>query len=386
MGKRPLSRGGVAEARDPLELHAQGIEAFRAGRLEMAASLIAQAIALHGQAPDFHYNLAIVQKARGRLEEAAASYERAIQLKPDYADAHNNLGNVWKALGERAKAAASFARALEAKPGNADTHYNLGNLCSEAGDGDEAARHYRRCLACDPEDSRGVRILLARLGADEAPERTSPAQLRKIYAVRARFWDREDSYFGHLLVAEALRVHAARDGLDIVDIGCGTGLVGAHVRHLAGRLDGVDLSSAMLERARGKSLYDGLYETDLVSFLADNGNSYDAILAAAALIHFGDLSALLQAAWDCLRQDGLFIFTLFSDDADDADFAVASSDRLAQSGCFRHSAGYVERLASEAGFSILALKKILHEHDQDGNPVAGLLAVLRKRRQGPDMP
>jgi len=373
---------------DPIDLHSAGIEAFRTGRLDLAARLIAQAIAADGNKPDFHYNLAIVLKAQGRLAEAAACYQRAIALRPGYADAHNNLGNIWKTLGERNKALASFAAALEHRPGNADTLYNLGLLSSETGDREMAALYFRRCLEHDPDDSRGARMLLARLGLAGAPEQASEAQLQRIYDVRSRFWDSEQSYFAPALVAEAFSQHA-RGALDILDIGCGTGLVGALVRPFmnaaAGRLDGIDISRAMLDKAEAKGVYDRLDKGDLVSFLSAHKDSYDTILAAATLIHFGDLQTLFQAAAQSLRAKGLFIFTVFSHEQD-SDFSVAASDPLAQSGCYSHSMGYVERLAAESGFSARLLTKVVHEHDRDGNPVPGLLAVLRRDEPGRDMP
>jgi predicted TPR repeat methyltransferase len=101
----------------------------------------------------------------------------------------------------------------------------------------------------------------------------------------------------------------------------------------------------MLEKAQDKGLYDRLDQADLVSFMSEHKDSYDAILGAATLIHFGSLQAIFRAAAICLREGGLFVFTLFSNQADGADFAVAASDKLAQSGCYTHSAGYVERLA-----------------------------------------
>src|SRR5471032_1702711 len=175
--RQPSSPAGTADARDPIALHSAGIEAYRADHLEMAADLIAQAIAANGHVPEFHYNLAIVLRAQGKLKEAAASYERAILLKPDYADAHNNLGNVWKTLGQGDKARACFERALHLKPGNPDTHYNLGVLGSDSGDRDQAARHFQRCLDLDPDDSRGAGMLLAHLGLAIVPEQTPQAQL-----------------------------------------------------------------------------------------------------------------------------------------------------------------------------------------------------------------
>jgi len=100
--------GQPSREEDPVDLHSAGIEAFRTGRLDLAAGLITQAIAADGNKPDFHYNLAIVLKAQGKLQEAVASYQRAIALRPDYADAYNNLGNLCRqSLGKRISIASS---------------------------------------------------------------------------------------------------------------------------------------------------------------------------------------------------------------------------------------------------------------------------------------
>jgi len=380
-GQLAASGADMTKAADPAALHEAGIQAYRAGRLAMAADLIGQAISVVEPVPEFHYNLAIVLKAQGRLEDAAAHYERAVALKPDHVNAHNNLGNVWKALGQTDKARASFAQALQHNPGNADTHYSLGILCCDLGEREEAERHFRRCLACDPGDGRGVAILLAYLGAGDAPARTSQAQLLSVYDVRSRFWDQESGYFGAALVAEALRRRAQSAALDMLDIGCGTGLVGAQVRDLAARLDGVDISSAMLEKAKARGVYNNLFEGDIATFLAQHEDSYDAVLGAATLIHFGDLSAIFESVSRSLRDKGLFVFTLFPHEADDAvDYAVASNYRLAQSGCFGHTLSYVERLARATGFSVVELRNEVHELDQDGHPVSGILALLRVTR------
>jgi predicted TPR repeat methyltransferase len=372
-------KAGHAAPVDPVALHEAGIAAYRMGRLAEAADLIGQAIQASSLVSEFHYNLAIVLKAMGRLKDAATSYEHAIALKPDHVNAHNNLGNVWKALGQADKARASFAQALTYNPDNTDTHYSLGLLCGELGERDAAARHLRRCLAGDPQDSRGAGILLAHLGMGDVPERTPEAQVLSLYDVRSRFWDQETFYFAPSLVADGLRRHAPHARLDILDIGCGTGLVGVAVRDLAGRLDGADLSPAMLEKAEAKTVYDGLFQADLMSCMAGRADGYDAVLAAATLIHFGDLQALFQAAALCLRAGGLFVFTLFPHEAGaGTDYAVAANTRLAQSGCFRHSTAYVQRLAAQTGFCVAELEETVHEHDQAGSPVAGLLAVLRK--------
>ncbi|HEY2009820.1 MAG TPA: tetratricopeptide repeat protein [Rhizomicrobium sp.] len=376
---RPAISGSRTAVPDPIALHESGIQAYRTGNPGQAAALIAKAIAFNGVVPSFHYNLGIVLKALGRLEEASASYERAIALKSDYVDAHNNLGNVLKALGRQDQARASFERALQYNPGNADTHYSLGMLCCDLGLRDEAETHFRDCLARDPDDSKGLRILLAHLGVGDAPERASEAQLLGIYEVRSRFWDQEHGYFGAGLVAEAFRRHVAGAMPAVLDIGCGTGRAGEKVRDLSGRLDGVDVSPAMLEKAKAKGVYDQLFQADLVAFMAGHRDSYDGILAAATLIHFGALEMLFRSASTCLRDGGLFVFTFFPTEEMQADYAVAANARLAQSGCFQHGVSYVERIAVENGFAVLQLETVVHEHDQEGNKISGCLVVLRRQ-------
>jgi predicted TPR repeat methyltransferase len=373
---KPASR---VERDDPVDLHSLGVQAFREGRNAAAAELIAKAIARDGQVASFHYNLAIVLKAQGLLTEAAASYQRALALKPDYVEAHNNLGNVWKALGEPGQAQASFARALELRPGYGEAHYNLGVLFGEGGDREQAAAHLQTCLAQDPGDTRGVRMLLAHLGLEAAPPRTPEAHLIALYDQRSRSWDSDRSYHGHELVARALRDHAPDRKMDILDAGCGTGLAGALVRGLAQQLDGVDLSPAMLERALGKQIYDRLQQDDMIAFLCAHPDCYDAVISAATLIHFGDLRAVFEAAARALRDGGIFVFTLFFSEAETVDFAAAAHFDLARHGCYGHSAGYVERLAKETGFTTDLLEKVVHERDLNDQPVPGLLAVLRRR-------
>ena len=52
-----------------------------------------------------------------------------------------------------------------------------------------------------------------------------------------------------------------------LDLGCGTGLVGERLRKMVRRLEGVDLSEAMLAEARRKQIYDRLHKGDLTQFL-----------------------------------------------------------------------------------------------------------------------
>ena len=155
-------------------------------------------------------------------------------------------------------------------------------------------------------------------------------------------------------------------------------LVGTLVAHAVRSIDGVDLSAALLARARARGLYRALHEGDLVASLADHRQSYDAVTAAAVLVHFGDLRPVFAAAAASLRPQGLFVFTLFHNDADEDAVAVGAFDRnLAQTGSYVHGRAYVARLAREAGFAVARLDGAVHDFHH-GRPRPGLIVALRR--------
>lgn len=358
-----------------------GIVLKSLGRFPEAEASFRRALEITPDDPSAHNNLGTVFKDLGRLPEAEARFRRVLEIDPGYHMAHYNLGTVLKDLGKTSEAEACFLQALSIRPDDSTAHYELGNLLKDLGRVDGAAEHFRSCLEIDPEDSLGVRLLLTSLGFEPMPMRASNAQLDKLYLERSQTWDQVQSYTGHKLVAHALRTGAEGGSRpDILDAGCGTGHVGGLIRDMANRLDGIDMSSAMLEKAHAKGIYDQIHHGDMVAFMTDNPDSYDAIASAATLIHFGDLSPVFDAAAVSLKDGGLFVFTIFPNDSDqnNDEVVVAQNYGLARGGCYAHSPGYVSRLAETAGFDVESLEKEIHEYDGP-NPIMALVVALRRR-------
>ncbi|NNE24714.1 MAG: class I SAM-dependent methyltransferase [Rhizobiales bacterium] len=79
------------------------------------------------------------------------------------------------------------------------------------------------------------------------------------------------------MLAQTLRAPSPR----IVDLGCGTGLVGAELQQLGYTdVDGIDLSPEMLDVARSKGIYRNLIEADLLKPLDIADATYDAAISA----------------------------------------------------------------------------------------------------------
>ena len=172
---------------------------------------------------------------------------------------------------------------------------------------------------------------------------------------------------GHLLS------ETARGSLAILDAGCGTGLCGPHLRPWAKRLDGVDLSSKMLERAARRGAYDHLERAELTAFISASPHVYDAIVAAGVFVYFGDLRDVGTAAAARLRPGGLLVFSVAALSPD-----TSGDWRINPSGRYAHSERYVRRIAEDIGFDVRYLAEAVARHDS-GRPVPSLLAAMSRR-------
>jgi ubiquinone/menaquinone biosynthesis C-methylase UbiE len=89
-----------------------------------------------------------------------------------------------------------------------------------------------------------------------------------------------------------------------VDLACGTGRIGTWLKARgAGRVDGVDASSAMLECAAAKGIYDRLVCADAAATgLA--GDGYDLAVSSFVACHLTDLGKLYAEAARLARPSG----------------------------------------------------------------------------------
>jgi predicted TPR repeat methyltransferase len=161
----------------------------------------------------------------------------------------------------------------------------------------------------------------------------------------------------------------------VIDLGCGTGLLGESLRPTAGRLVGVDLSPRMVEKAREWDLYDELIVGDVAEALAARPAAFDLVAAADVFVYLGDLEPVFRATAGALRPGGLFAFSVEFLDEEGA--PGASGYRIGPSRRYAHSPGYVRRVAGENRFVELSLARAGLRLEK-GQQVQGLVVVLRK--------
>jgi predicted TPR repeat methyltransferase len=248
--------------------------------------------------------------------------------------------------GDLSAAAELFEQALERAPHWAAAWFALGEAREKLGELDSAAEAFRKTLAADPTDVQGAAARLALMGQGEAAGALSPAYVTRLFDGYAWRFDKHLinnlGYRAPALIAEALSAVApARRFASALDLGCGTGLMGAELRDRVDRLAGVDLSAAMIARARERGVYDELIVGDAIVPMRERAAGFDLIVAADALVYIGELAPLFAAVAGALREDGLFAFSVETGEGEG--FQLGSTMR------FAHSLPYIEATAREAG-------------------------------------
>src|SRR5690606_24738378 len=152
-----------------------------------------------------------------------------------------------------------------------------------------------------------------------------------------------------------------------------TGLCAPLLAAWAGRLEGVDLSPEMLERARRRGGYDRLVEAELTAHMRARAAGFDAIVSADTLVYFGDLHEVLEAAAGALRPGGWLAFSVEAI----VDGADADDVQLGPSGRYRHARGHVERALAAAGFADVRVDA-RELRKECGQPVRGWVALARR--------
>jgi predicted TPR repeat methyltransferase len=293
---------------------------------------------------DRRFNAAMDLAVRGDLSAATDLLAQTVVVAPDFAAGWFALGALRCRLGDRPRAVAAFAEASRA----------------------------------DPEDYHGARLQLARLGAGESAPAMSEPYLRRLFDQYAARYDaaltEQLHYRGPAILCDA--VNSVLRGLGrpmrfeaLLDLGCGTGLVGAAFRPFAAHLVGVDLSPAMVARAQAKDLYDRLVVGNLPDVLADeiaHGAKYDIVLAADVFVYVNDLNKIIAAVARVLATAGIFAFTVETHEGD----GVALLPTLR----FAHGEKYLREAVASGGLKLLALEKAAIRTEKAA-PVAGLVLL-----------
>lgn len=348
------------------------------------------------------HHLALAYRHRGEAREVRKCLNKALELDPGRASAWCALGALDVEAGNFDIAAGLFKKAIKAQPDYPTAHHALGRALELAGRRAESLDAFGQALRAARNRYKSLSVngpansLPDALGALE-DKITSPRTIEIHHALAANadifspvqvpgnalanLFDRyAETFDAHLqgqlqyrapeLLAEAIGAARADDRLlDILDLGCGTGLCGPLFKPIASSLAGVDLSPNMIEKCKARNVYDRLGVGDLVATLNDNPRAFDLLVAADVFLYLGDLSPAFEASAKALRPAGLLAFSV---EAGGGDRYHLQRKTLR----YTHAEPYLKRLASIHGFEEVSFHTVVLRVENE-KPVAGYAIVLR---------
>jgi 2-polyprenyl-6-hydroxyphenyl methylase/3-demethylubiquinone-9 3-methyltransferase len=161
--------------------------------------------------------------------------------------------------------------------------------------------------------------------APHAPDATSadPAELRRFAGLASQWWDEagplaplhklNPTRLGY--IREQACARFGRDpraprplaGLEVLDVGCGGGLLSEPLARLGARVTGIDLEPANLEVAAEHARASGLvidYRESSVEQLAAEGRGFNLVCVMEVVEHVADQAGFLDACGRLVRPGG----------------------------------------------------------------------------------
>ncbi len=304
-----------------------------------------------------HCNYAEMLHRQKRLPESLEEYRKAIIINPLSPEVSNNLGTVLKDLQEYDEALGLFFNSLSLDPKSEATSVNIWEtiVLLSSIDEEKARKIADNWHKSYPDNPFAKYAKSAMEGDNFAPAEIFTEQLFDNFADNYEMVMQTLDYSAPMAIR---RIAGPLEGR-IVDLGCGSGLVGMAVKSDKNYLIGVDISSNMLSKASAKKIYSELIKTDIFNFLSIR-NDFEWIIAADVMGYLGSPEQLF-----ILCKNKNIIFTIESS-YDTSTYQIQSNGR------FKHNPYYIENLLLKNNFhSIYKEELILRTENQI--PVKGYI-------------
>lgn len=385
-----------------------GLMAEQSGNVKKALELLRTCVALAPKWGPGMLELALLLARQNQFNEAVKWAENVAALEPKNPTVLAGVVDIAHRSGNLEMAVRHLERGLQQHPGDRQLMIFLAQDLEQLQRYDESLKLIEELIAQEPSDPQlltyRIQTLLAANRAPEALLSTSalietypndeiaqyyhqiaqgkvPAQ-QPAALHRSMFDNMASSYDVHMvrglryqlpkLVAAKIMERHPDKKLNILDLGCGTGLLGVFLGKPDGFLIGVDTSTKMIEQAARHHLYDRFHTVDLRDALRETPDAlYDAITALDVFIYIGDVSEAISNAFRILHEGGAFYFSC------EAAMTDANHLVLQASGRYAHSEQSIQTLCRAAGFLSVHIEEHVLRYESD-QPVQGFLVIASK--------
>jgi predicted TPR repeat methyltransferase len=123
----------------------------------------------------------------------------------------------------------------------------------------------------------------------------------------------------------------------------------------------------MIQQASHSKIYNQILVGDIEETLNDLDKQFDLCMSSDVFPYVGDLRSVFQAVKRSMSTNGQFLF--LTEHSDVSGYVLNTNGRYA------HSVGYIRQIASESGFTIKHVEKVVFRFDQ-GKEVYGDVYLL----------
>lgn len=403
-----LNKANRQWPQDPRVFMLGGLLAEKSGNVKGAFEALRKSVAL---APDWGpglLELALLLARQNQFKEAVETAEKVALIEPRNLQVLAGVVDIAHRAGHAEMAVRHLRRGLELVPGDVMLRRLLARDLSELGQHEESLALWTALVAENPQDPQSligrvqaciaagqpaqaeqntaallqlapddvVYQYYAQLARGETPAQ-QPAELtRPMFDNMAEFYDlhvvRGLKYQLPKQVGDQILARHPDKKINVLDLGCGTGLLGVCLGRLDGALVGVDPSMKMIEQAARHNVYDRFHTVNLHDALRETPDAlYQVIAALDVFIYAGDVSEAIPNAHRVLAPGGMMVFSFEAAPEQGPDLVLLPSGRYA------HKRSHVEALCQAAGFATVEVRDTALR-EENRQPVNGFVVTACK--------
>lgn len=312
----------------------------------------------------------------GDLPRAILYTKRALEHYPNDPVLLLSLASTYYFNRQYDQAYDTWSSVIALDPNQMQAYYGRLNVWIQRGQPENAKEDIARLLAHAPNDP--VYQYYGQVVAGQTPA-TQPVQLQQqLFDGMASKYDlhmvRVLRYELPKQIAEKILNIFPDRTFNLLDLGCGSGLLGVYLGQINGWMIGVDASTKMIEQAARHGIYHKFHPVNILDAVRDTpANLYEVITALDVFPYVGDLTPVLGNVHRILQSDGFFFFSTEMA-ADDGPGLV-----LQANGRYAHSRSYLESLLEQAGYAMASIEEKTIRFEA-GEPVKGFVVTAQKGR------